>query len=79
VRSELPQDVTSFPNYLQTVDVQGPQSEEDLLAFFGNFYTRMASLPRAPPHPPVWGKIKSGTIKPRDIFILNFYLRWWRG
>jgi hypothetical protein len=47
----LPQDIASFPNHLKTVDIQGPQSEEDLLAWFSNFYTRMASLPRAPPHP----------------------------
>jgi hypothetical protein len=51
VRSKLPQDIASFSNHLKTVDIQGPQSEEDLLALFSNFYTRIASLPRDQPCP----------------------------
>jgi hypothetical protein len=33
----LPQDIASFPSHLKTIDIQGPQSEEDLLALFCHF------------------------------------------
>jgi hypothetical protein len=51
VRSELPQDIASFPNHLKTVDIQGPQSEKDLLTL-SHLFARMASLPTPRPAPP---------------------------